>query len=392
MDYRFLVVVSDNLDVERVSVTYWYGDGEPDVAVLATEDSDPNGNGTYRMFVSIPDDSTAPLHYLVTVTDATGNTNTTDERTVPVLDVKAPVAIAGDDVVIDQHQEVTFTSEGSSDNVALEVWTWSLTDVDGNHVLDGPGPAYTFHEAGIYTVRLTVKDPSGNSASDTMDVTVRDITEPVPDAGADRTVDQNTTVFLDGSGSTDNVAINSWTWTFVYDGAQKELAGQDAQFYFITPGVYEVTLRVVDKAGNSASTSITITVLDIIDPVPVTPKDREADIDSRITFDGSRSWDNVGIVNWTWIVEKPSGKVVEVYGEVAEYVPDQAGDYEVTLVVADEEGNTVTADPFTVHVPNVRLWLTLLIIVIGSVVATAAVALYTKRRTLRMEQERRGNW
>ncbi|NIW84142.1 MAG: PKD domain-containing protein [Thermoplasmata archaeon] len=223
-----------------------------------------------------------------------------------------------------------------------------------------------------------------------MEVTVRDITDPVPNAGSDRTVDQNTTVVLDGSRSNDNVAIASWTWTFVYDGAQKELVGQDTEFYFVTPGEYQVTLRVTDRAGNAASTSITITVKDTIDPVAVTPKDREAEVDQRLVFDGSSSSDNVGIVNYTWIVERPTGKVIELYGETVEYVPKEPGDHEVTLVVSDADGNSVVSDPFTVHVPNVQLWMTLLIIVVGSIAATAAVALYTRRKTRRMDQQRRG--
>ncbi len=389
VDYGFSLRVEDNLDVERVNVTYWYGDGTPATYSMDASNADGNGNGTYRLLIDIPGDSTESLHYTFTVMDASGNTNVTGERTVPVLDVTAPVAVAGADITIDQHEELTFSSEGSYDNVGLIRWTWSFTDVDGSRSLEGAFPRYTFHEAGSFTVTLTVRDPSGNVASDTMDVTVRDVTDPVPHAGTDRTVDQNTTVFLDGSGSTDNVAISSWTWSFVYDGSPRELAGQDLRFTFTVPGVYRVTLTVTDRSGNSAATSVNVTVKDTIDPVPVTPKDSEGGLDETKTFSGSRSTDNVGIVNYTWIVVKPSGNVVELYGEKVEYELDEPGDHEVTLAVTDADGNTVTSDPFYVHVPNVMLWFVLIAIVLASVVATAAVALHTRRKTRRMDEQRK---
>ena len=50
----------------------------------------------------------------------------------------------------------------------------------------------------------------------------------------------------------------------------------------------------------------------------------------------------------------------------------------------------MVSDPFTVHVPNVMLWLTLIVIVVASAVATTAVALYTRRKTRRMDRQGNG--
>ena len=390
VDYQFALEVKDNLDVESVTVRYWYDGDEPTETAMGTTDADGNGNGTYKLLIQIPSDSTDPIHFLFQVTDSSGNTNLTAERTVQVLDVTSPVALTGADVAIDQHQDVPFSAEGSYDNVDIAIWTWTLTDGTGSVVLEGAETTHTFNEAGKYTVRLTVKDPSGNSATDTMDVTVRDITDPVPDAGDDMTVDQNTTVFLDGSDSSDNVAISRWTWTFLYDDIDRQVDGQTAQFVFRTPGDYHVTLTVMDRAGNSDATTVTITVKDIIDPVPRTPKSSEARGEETVTFSGAKSTDNVGIVNYTWIVVKPSGKVVELYGEEVEYTLSEPGDHEVTLAVSDADGNTVVSDPFIVHMPNMQLWYTLIVIVVASVVATTAVALFTRRKTRRMDEQRNG--
>jgi hypothetical protein len=390
VEYRFLLEVEDNLDVESVTVTYWYEGGQPTEAALGTADTGPNGNGTYQLLIQIPDDSTAPLHYRFGVSDGSGNTNGTVERTVIVHDVTNPVAMAGADLAIDQHQEVTFSAGGTYDNVGISRWTWTFADTSGPEALDGEGPVHTFHEAGEYTVTLTVEDPSGNTATDTMVVTVRDVTKPVANAGTDRTVDQNTTVVMDASGSTDNVAISTWTWSFEYDDTYRELMGQDVHFKFMTPGVYEVTLSVVDLAGNDDSTSITVTVRDTIDPIPVTPRDMEGTLEEGLTFDGSKSSDNVGIVNYTWIIVEPSGDVIELYGGVVEYTPVEPGDHEVSLAVTDADGNSVVSDSFIVHVPNMMLWYTLIAIILASVVATTAVALHTRRKTRRMDEQRKG--
>jgi len=179
VEYGFSLEAEDNLNVETVYVTYRFGDGDPTTTDMQTTDADGNGNGTYKLLIQIPGGSTDLLHYNFTVVDATGNTNITALRTVLVLDVTSPVTLAGSDVVIDQHDEVVFSDAGSYDNVGLVSWTWTFADVDGAVSLDGTGPVHTFHEAGKYLVTLSVKDPSGNGASDTLEVTVRDVTKPV---------------------------------------------------------------------------------------------------------------------------------------------------------------------------------------------------------------------
>jgi len=116
---------------------------------------------------------------------------------------------------------------------------------------------------GVYEFVLTVVDDAGNSASDTLTVRVRDSTPPVADAGEDRTVDEGSTVRLDATGSSDNVGVEVYRWTFQYGGREVELDGPEARFDFDRPGTYAVTLTVADAEGNWATDTMTVEVTSV---------------------------------------------------------------------------------------------------------------------------------
>ena len=89
-----------------------------------------------------------------------------------------------------------------------------------------------------------------------------DTVSPVADAGSGGSISIGTEFAFDGSGSSDNVGITNYTWTFVYNGSQVELYGASPSFTFWTAGSYGVTLVVKDGSGNYASDTITVEVID----------------------------------------------------------------------------------------------------------------------------------
>jgi len=85
---------------------------------------------------------------------------------------------------------------------------------------------------------------------------------PVADAGPDQTVEAGTYVTLNGSGSSDDVGIVNYTWTFDYWGMNRTLRGMvNSSFRFSLPGTYNITLTVTDGDNETATDTMTVTVL-----------------------------------------------------------------------------------------------------------------------------------
>jgi len=315
--------------------------------------------------------------YIVTLTLMDNEGNEAEDRvTVNVRDTEPPTAEAGPDIHICQQQEVTLDGFRCFDNVGIANWTWAFSYRGVGVSLYGQSSSFIFDDAGMYEVRLTVTDAEGNRATDSLNVTVRDIMLPVAIAGPDRSVDQGQPVSLDGSGSSDNVGVTRYMWSFERGGDIEELAERNVQFTFDVPGDYTVTLTVQDSAGNTASASFDLNVRDIIRPTPPSISTLAVRVGETVTLDASGATDNVGVVGWLWSFEE-GGETVTLEGMQVEHVFDEAGEYDVTLTVMDADGNEAT-ETFSVTVSG-GSWMWALIAVV--VVAVALVAVVLMRRS-----------
>src|SRR5438445_13324019 len=95
--------------------------------------------------------------------------------------------------------------------------------------------------------------------------TIPDRVPPVANAGPDLVVNEDTNASFDGSRSTDNVGIASYTWSFM-DGSMQTLSGITASYVFATPGTYVVTLTLLDADGHVGPHSLAVTVRDVTAP------------------------------------------------------------------------------------------------------------------------------
>jgi PKD repeat protein len=192
---------------------------------------------------------------------------------------------------------------------------------------------------------------------------VVDATKPVADAGPDQTVTEDTQVTFDGSGSTDNVGIVSYTWAFT-DVTPKTLTGKNPNYIFATPGTYTVTLNVTDAAGNWDTDTVIITVSpatpsdgtgqdgtqptpapDVTKPVANAGPDKMVVEGNVVSFYAGGSSDNMGIVSYEWNF----GDGTTGTGITLTHTYTEAGTYTVTLTVKDAAGNSQT-DSITITV------------------------------------------
>ncbi|MDP6156208.1 MAG: PKD domain-containing protein [Candidatus Thermoplasmatota archaeon] len=289
------------------------------------------------------------------VTDNDGNW-AEDVVNITVNDTTLPVVNAGADMEADQQDTVIFNGSLSHDNVDIVNLTWTLTYNHSIRELYDTTPAFVFDLAGRYNVTLSGIDEAGNRATDNLTLLIRDIERPVVDAGRDRTVDQGDRVVFNGSLSRDNVAVDNYTWDFHYDEQDYILYGASVNFTFHIPGIYSITLRVNDSSGNSAEDTMTITVRDTEPPAADAGIDLVLNQGTLVTFNGSASNDNVGVVNYTWTFT--DGENVELYRVTPTYLFTNAGGFPIVLKVTDAMGNlnesTLTVTVLDIEEPAAR--------------------------------------
>ena len=180
--------------------------------------------------------------------------------TVTVRDITPPVAGAGKDDFIDQYENAFLDAGTSTDNVGIFEYVWSFRYNNRNWTRTGVVMLFKFSYPGTYEIVLNASDEAGNWGMDTAFVTVRDITNPVAEAGGNLTGFCNEPVKLNGTLSEDNVCIVNYTWSFPYNAALMIFYGAAPEFIFREAGTYVVTLCVRDMEGNSANDTIYIFV------------------------------------------------------------------------------------------------------------------------------------
>jgi PKD repeat protein len=154
--------------------------------------------------------------------------------------------------------QLDVVAEDDVDPVEDLRWEWVLGD--GQTSMEPSPLNHTYGRLGEMNVTVFVFDRGGNEASFRFIVEVVDVTKPRCDAGPDVTIMVNGTVYFDGTGSSDDVGITSWSWQFMYGDLAVMISGPTSDQTFYRPGTYVVGLQVQDAAGNTASDTMTVTV------------------------------------------------------------------------------------------------------------------------------------
>ena len=206
----------------------------------------------------------------------------------------------------------------------------------------------------------------------------KDVTPPVADAGPDQWVDEDTIVTFDGSGSTDNVGIDNYTWTFMY-GTLQTLYGVTPSYTFNTPGTYVVTLNVTDNAGNWAVDVINITVEDITPPtiLNISPLTGTKTTKNAITVSGKTESDATVKIN---------GVVAPVLadGSFSKEIMLVKGENSIVITATDQAGNTnqttITVKKISAEwFPPATQWIAVLVGIIVIALIAGVFVLHKKK-------------
>ena len=250
---------------------------------------------------------------------------------------QSPIAQATADIVSGTAPlTVSFSGSGSSDDTGIATFSWDFRD--GN-TASTENAENTFNGAGTFNVILTVTDADGLSSSERVTITVTGANQaPVAKASASTISGiAPLEVNFTGSESSDDTGITVYSWDFK-DGNNATTA--NAINTFTEPGTYAVVLRVTDADDLSATETITITVA-----APNAPP--VADISANtvsgtapltVNFIGSESTDDKGVTSHIW--DFKDGTTATVAN--AEHTFTEAGTYDVSLTVTDEDGLSAT--------------------------------------------------
>ncbi len=205
----------------------------------------------------------------------------------------------------------------------------------------GAGRWYVITKSGEHNITLVVTDANGVKATDTMVVTVNKAT-----ANAGEEQESNSTlVHLDGSG-TGKVPLK-YKW---YEKGHFIGEGQSYDYNISQNGQHEITLVVTDANGAKATDKVIVTINSGVD----TPLTANAGPDKTLNITPSNravhlkgSGTGKAPLSYKWY---ESSKYIGS-GASRWYVLTQNGEHNITLVVADVDGNEAN-DTMMVTVTN----------------------------------------
>ncbi len=201
------------------------------------------------------------------------------------------------------------------------------------------------------TYNFYVRDSLGNSQTVSGSSYTYDCADPTANAGEDKTVNEGTLVFFDGSGSSDTVTPSNelvYAWTFG-DGSSD--SGKSPSHTYGDNGVYTVTLTVTDHVGRTDTDSLTVTVNNVA-PSAEANGDYNVDEGSSVTLQGYATdvAADLSTLVYRWDLDGVEG--YESEGENVDFRCSEDDEYTVGLEVTDKDGGK-GYDTATINCANV---------------------------------------
>lgn len=265
----------------------------------------------------------------VTATDANGNTakasfneTVAADPTVSIYAVNSPT---------DANLRSEFEALASN-GVGPFNYTWTM---DG-HTLYGKDVNYTFQSSGTYQIGLTIVDNVSQTASASYTETVNPSPSVRINSEYGNTVDVNVNDSLSASVN-GGVPGYNYTW---YVGGKAVNYSSSFGYAFSSTGTYTVEVQIVDKYGETNSSSLTINVEPRVGVNIYGPS--STDVNTQTVYEANATLSpGDKVVNTTWYLsgQKITTGLVDSGLFLELTVPD-TGTYNLSVYVTDSGGST----------------------------------------------------
>jgi WD40 repeat protein/chitodextrinase len=271
--------------------------------------------------------------YLITltVTDNDGSTATA-QKTISVINEPPQAAFTLSPsqglapLTVNLEASTSFDPDGTIEN-----YQWTSDD---GQTTEGQQAEMTFQNIGDYTITLTVTDNNEATAIAQQTINVNNNNPPEAKFTVSPTEGQKPlTLRLDASQSHDpNGSIVNWEWK---SSGGKTLEGEKTNFILTDVGEQTITLTVTDNEGATAIAEQTVTVFGKapVAKFKASPLTGEAPL--TVQLDSSDSYDSDGrITDYTWTISNGQ----QIVGRNPSILLEKSGDYEISLVLTDNDG------------------------------------------------------
>ncbi len=275
-----------------------------------------------------------PLSFELTVTN---NNQITAKRAVTVMVTSInlpPIANAGSAQSVNENIAVTLDGSGSKDSDGtITAYAWKQT-AGSSVTLSGATTAKPTFTAPTVTAdtpltfELTVTDNNGATAKSTVVITVKNVNAPpIANAGSAQTVNENSPVTLDGSGSKDSDGtITAYAWKQTAGSSVTLNGATTAKPTFTAPSVTVDTpltfeLTVTDNNGATAKSTVTITVKNVNAPPTANAQSLKGNQDTvlSITLVGTDA--DKDTLAYAITTQPSNGKLSALNGNKLTYTP-----------------------------------------------------------------------
>ncbi len=279
-----------------------------------------------------------------------------------------PVAKAGGNQLVSLGTVVQLDGSGSTDANGLPLtYLWSVNSLpDGSTASlsnsTAVTPTFTADKAGIYVAQLIVSNGSLSSDPSTVTITLNPGQAPVANAGVNQTVQRNSTVQLNGSGTDPQALPLTFKWSFNSKPAGSNAALSSttvANPTFVADQSGNYVLQLVVNNGNLNSPASTVTISTTCAPPTANAGSAQTvTAGSTVFLTGQASGDVCSspfTYSWT-LTTVPAASTASLSGASTvspTFVADIAGIYVAQLIVNNGVTNstpatvTITASPVT---------------------------------------------